>query len=86
VLERERLQESFGRNCGPAAEQMMQLVGAYSCRRRDCVDLRLGAPALGDERNGAAHDCVVGGGAAERLRVANRIEREHARFRRSPAI
>src|SRR5438093_5013509 len=59
---------------------MMQLVGAYSRRRGDSVDLRLGAPALGDERDGAAHDCVVGGGAVERIRVASPIGREHARF------
>ena len=62
---------------GPAAEQMMQLGGADAGGLRDGLDLRLGAPVLGEERDGAAHDVVVGGGAAERREVGNAVGREH---------
>ena len=65
MVEGERLQERLGRDPGPAAKQMVEIAGAYAGRGRDGIDLRLRAPVLGDERNGAAHDLVIGGVAAE---------------------
>src|SRR5262245_544055 len=80
VVERERLQEGLGRNARPAAEQTMQIVGAHPGRCRDGLDLRLGAPVLGEERDGPAHDVVVCGSVAERLMIVNTIGREHGRL------
>ena len=44
---------------------------------RDGVDLRLGAPVLGDVGDGAAHDVVVGRCIGERRKVGNAVGREH---------
>ena len=55
----------------------MQLGRRDAGRFRDGVDLRLRAPVLGDERDGAAHDVVVGGGVGQRREVGNAVGREH---------
>jgi len=60
----------------------MQVAGAHPGRRRDGIDLRLCAPVLGEERDGPAHDIVIGGGVAERPGVANTIGREHGGLHR----
>ena len=85
MVEGERLQECLGRDPGPAAKQMVEIAGAHAGRCRDGLDFRLCTPALGDERNGAAHDFVVGGVAAERLDVGDAIGREHGCLHRLPA-
>jgi hypothetical protein len=77
MLKCERLKEGLGRDCGPAAKQMVQLAGAHSRRCGNGVDLGLGAPALADKSDGAAHDGIVGGGADKRLAIANRVGGEH---------
>jgi hypothetical protein len=56
---------------------VVQLAGAHSGRRRNRIDLWLLAPVLGNERDGAAHDGVVGGGAAEPVAIVNPIGRKH---------
>jgi len=73
VVEGERLQEGLGRDPGPAAKQMVEIAGAYARRRRDGLDLRLCPPALGDERDGTAHDLIVRGIAAEGFDIVDAI-------------
>jgi hypothetical protein len=73
MVEGECLQEGLGRDPGPAAKQMVKITGADAGRCRDRLDLRLRPPALGHERDGAAHDLVVGGIAAERIDIVDAI-------------
>ena len=62
MVERDRLEERLGSEAGPAAEQVMQLVGRDAGGMGDRLDLGLGAPMLGDIGDGAADDAVVVGG------------------------
>jgi hypothetical protein len=77
MVERDRLQEGLGSEPRPAAEQMMQLGGGDAGGRGDRLGLRLVAPVLGDERDGAAHHVIVGGRDGERREIGNTVGREH---------
>ena len=77
MVERQRLQECLGGEAGPAAKQVMQLGRGDAGGFGDRLGLGLVAPVLGDERDGAAHDVVVGGRNGERRRIGNAVGREH---------
>ena len=62
----------------------MQIGSAHSDRRRDSFVLGLGAPVLGEKRNGTAYDVIVGGGASERGEVGNAVGREHGGLHHRP--
>ena len=73
AVERERLQERFRGQSGPAAEQMVQLGRRDAGGFGDGVDFGLLAPVLADVADGAAHHVVIGGGGIERREVGNAI-------------
>ena len=59
VVERQRLHERLWRQPGPAAEQMVQLIGCHTGGVRHRLDGRLRPPVLGDESDRAAHGIIV---------------------------
>jgi len=59
VIESQRLHERLGRQSGPAAEQVVQLVRGQAGGLRHRLDGRLRAPMLGDEGDRAPHRIIV---------------------------
>ena len=59
VIERQRLHEGLWRQPGPAAKQMVQLIGRDAGGIRHRFDGRLRAPVLRDEGDGAPHRIIV---------------------------
>ena len=60
MVERQRLDEGFRRQPGPAPEQVMQVGFGYADGGGDLGDFRLRAPMRRDEFDGAAHDGIIG--------------------------
>ena len=75
AVERQGLQEGFGRQPGPAAEQVVQFGRRDAGRLGNGLDFGLLAPMAADMTDGAAHHFVIGGGFGKR-RVAFKIGRQ----------